>query len=201
MFQKNKINCEIYDVTEIDNFKNYGLVYNRYTDFYLEADKSKNLREIFNSKSLNLSPHPYEYFLLADKARLLDWNQQTHLEKPSSLLKIFDMGTSDKDQMWAQRKNLFFKPKNSFGSKQAYKGASMSHKAFDSVCSSDFIAQQLSIPSRITVALNAEEQKFKYDLRCYAYKNELQLIIARLYQGQTTNLNTPGGGFACVKVV
>ena len=36
----------------------------------------------------------------------------------------------------------------------------------------------------------------KYDLRAIAYRGDVQLVFARLYQGQTTNLRTPGGGFA-----
>jgi hypothetical protein len=40
----------------------------------------------------------------------------------------------------------------------------------------------------------------KYDLRVYAYAGEIQLLAARLYQGQTTNFRTPGGGFAPVRV-
>ena len=38
----------------------------------------------------------------------------------------------------------------------------------------------------------------KFDLRAYAYAGELQWLAARLYQGQTTNFRTPGGGFAPV---
>jgi hypothetical protein len=36
------------------------------------------------------------------------------------------------------------------------------------------------------------------DLRCYAYLGQALLFAARLYQGQTTNFRTPGGGFAPV---
>ena len=38
----------------------------------------------------------------------------------------------------------------------------------------------------------------KVDLRNYVYDGEVVLIAARLYQGQTTNFRTPGGGFAPV---
>ena len=38
----------------------------------------------------------------------------------------------------------------------------------------------------------------KMDLRNYVYRGEVQLVTARLYQGQTTNFRTPGGGFAPV---
>lgn len=39
---------------------------------------------------------------------------------------------------------------------------------------------------------------FKYDLRNYVYDGAVQWVAARLYQGQTTNFRTPGGGFAPV---
>jgi hypothetical protein len=38
----------------------------------------------------------------------------------------------------------------------------------------------------------------KYDVRCFVYAGKIQLLAARLYQGQTTNFRTPGGGFAPV---
>ena len=38
----------------------------------------------------------------------------------------------------------------------------------------------------------------KFDLRAYAYAGQVQWLAARLYQGQTTNFRTPGGGFAPV---
>lgn len=38
----------------------------------------------------------------------------------------------------------------------------------------------------------------KFDLRNYIYNGAVQWVGARLYQGQTTNFRTPGGGFAPV---
>ncbi len=205
LFEKHNIASAIFDINDLDTFKNFSLIYNRYTDFYLQAEKSAEIKKLYNAASLHLSPPPYEYFLLADKQRFLDWNQQNEIEKPLSLLKTYDLATADKDEIWTERKKLFFKPKNSFGGKQAYKGISMSRKMFDAVFNANFIAQQFSQPSTVTVEMEQkkqlEKQEFKYDLRCFVYKNELQLIIARLYQGQTTNLRTKGGGFAGVKLL
>lgn len=197
ILNKHGIKTDILNFNEIEKIRRHSLVYNRYTDFYLQENASTELKKAFNA-DLNFSPNPYEYFLLADKQRLIDWNSQTEVEKPASLLKIYDLGIESKDKIWAERKHLFIKPKNSYGSKQAYKAASISRKTFDEVCNSNFIAQQLSAPSEIEVTFEDQPQKFKYDLRCYAYRDDLQLIVARLYQGQTTNLKTPGGGFAVV---
>jgi hypothetical protein len=41
----------------------------------------------------------------------------------------------------------------------------------------------------------------KTDIRNYVYAGEVQLLAARLYQGQTTNMRTAGGGFAPVLTV
>lgn len=200
IFLQNNFKAEIFDITQLNEFKNFSLIYNRYTDFYLQEEKSAAIRDLYNQNQLQLSPQPYDYFLLADKERLLDWNVQNEYAKPSSLLKIYDLGKSDRDQIWADRKNLFFKPKTSYGGKQAYKGVSLSRKMFEEVFNENFVAQQLSVPGVIQAELGGEKIEFKYDLRCYAYKNKPQLIIARLYQGQTTNLKTTGGGFACIVI-
>ena len=185
------------DLNQTGPLKTPAFIYNRYTDFYLQEKKSQQLKTLFNAKKIELSPNPYEYFLLADKQRFLDWNTQTALPRPSSLLPVYDLGREDKDKIWSERKNLFFKPKTSFGSKQAYKGASVSRKIFDEMMTPNFIAQKISPPPEIDITINGEVKKMKYDLRCYAYQDQLQLVVARLYQGQTTNLRTEGGGFAC----
>lgn len=198
ILKKNNIESEIFDISKTEKFKYFSLIYNRYTDFYFKENKSSDLKDLYNQNKLHLSPHPYEYFLLADKQRLLDWNTQSEMKKPLSLLKTYDLGQADREQIWNERKTLFFKPKTSFGGKQAYKGASMSRKVFDEVFNEGFIAQQLSIPSTLKVEIPNQTQEFKYDLRCFAYQNQVQLIVARLYQGQITNLKTTGGGFACI---
>ena len=104
-----------------------------------------------------------------------------------------------KEELWSQRKKLFFKPKNSYGSKQSYKGASISKKVFEDVANELFLAQELVPAPEALIPTPDGPQQFKYDLRCYAYRDELQLVIARVYQGQVTNLKTKWGGFAPIK--
>ena len=43
--------------------------------------------------------------------------------------------------------------------------------------------------------------RLKMDIRAYVYAGSIQLLAARLYQGQTTNFRTPGGGFAPVYIM
>lgn len=48
------------------------------------------------------------------------------------------------------------------------------------------------------VVHNGAPSAFKLDIRLYTYAGATLLAAARLYQGQTTNMRTPGGGFAPV---
>jgi len=53
-------------------------------------------------------------------------------------------------------------------------------------------------PSERDLVLDDGTRALKVDLRCYVYAGAVQVLAARLYRGQTTNLRTPGGGFADV---
>lgn len=198
LFEKNGIPTQILDIKDLAHSKS-SFIYNRYTDFYLTEEKSAFLKQQFNEAKFQLSPNPYEYFLLADKKRMLDWQNQSEITVPESLLKTFDLGKEDPDYIWSIRKNLFFKPKNSFGSKQVYKGTGVSKKTFEEFYGDRMLAQELALPKEVPVTVGTETIPMKYDLRCFSYAGNLQLIVARIYKGQTTNLRTEGGGFAIVQ--
>jgi len=73
---------------------------------------------------------------------------------------------------------------------------------FAEIMQGDYVAQMLSPPGeRAAGAAGAEPERLKYDVRCFVYDAKILLVAARLYQGQTTNFRTPGGGFALVRVV
>jgi hypothetical protein len=106
------------------------------------------------------------------------------------------------DMLWAERKKLFFKPNSGYGSKGAYRGEKLTKRVFGEILQSDYVAQQFAPPGERSVRLNdGEVVPLKYDVRCYVYGGQTQLVAARFYQGQTTNFRTPGGGFALVRVV
>jgi hypothetical protein len=46
------------------------------------------------------------------------------------------------------------------------------------------------------VQLDEARAELKVDVRLYTFAGTVLLAAARLYQGQTTNMRTPGGGFA-----
>jgi hypothetical protein len=194
-------NCEIRDVTTATQNPKPDFIYNRYTDFYLSDPASARLLSAYVDKEICFSPHPIEYLLLADKNRMTEWSlspQDPAIEKV--LLKSWALEESNKEEMWANRKTLFFKPSQDFGSKGSFKGSSISRKVFEELVAKQYsLAQEYAPAPEITFETDTGPQNFKYDLRFYTYQDQLQTVMARIYQGQTTNLRTPNGGFACVE--
>ncbi len=204
-----------FDVS-IDDYRelseNVDFVYNRFTDFYFTQESSLHLKKMYCEKQICFSPNPFEYFMLADKQRLIDWvdpqfwSAFTDFDKQKNIIQKHLLSTAEltkenAEELWSQRKNLFFKPKQAFGSKQSYKGSSISRRLFDELTSQSIVAQQYLQAPEMTFNLNQQEFKLKYDLRFYVYQNRVQLVLARLYNGQVTNLQTPMGGFAPVVFV
>jgi uncharacterized circularly permuted ATP-grasp superfamily protein len=107
----------------------------------------------------------------------------------------------DADQLWQERKQLFFKPACGFGSKAAYRGDKITTKVWQEILQGNYIAQELIPPSHRGVSVDNQQTELKMDIRAYSYQGKIQLLAARLYQGQTTNFRTEGGGFASVFVV
>jgi hypothetical protein len=58
------------------------------------------------------------------------------------------------------------------------------------------VAQEYAPPGERLLRDAHAPVTLKVDLRNFVYAGRVQLIAARLYQGQTTNFRTPGGGFA-----
>jgi hypothetical protein len=67
--------------------------------------------------------------------------------------------------------------------------------------SGKYVAQEFAAPSERMMKIDGVEERRKMDVRLYTYGRETLLVAARLYQGQTTNFRTPGGGFAPVFAV
>ena len=84
------------------------------------------------------------------------------------------------------------------GSKAAYRGGKLTKRVWEEMLKSTYVAQALVAPSERQVAGIATAAALKADIRNYAYAGLVKLVAARLYQGQTTNFRTPGGGFAPV---
>ena len=104
------------------------------------------------------------------------------------------------ERFWSERKRWFFKPPAGFGGRAAYRGDKLTKRVFEEILHGGYIAQEIAPPPDHLVAVGDGEQRMKADIRCLVYDRRIQLVAARLYQGQTTNFRTPGGGFAPVFV-
>jgi hypothetical protein len=187
------------------------LIYNRLTDFDLQ--RHPQLRLAWEKQQVVLTPDPVHYYRYSDKRKLAqftnsDWLRGEGVSQASidGLLRGIPqtkmVRAEDAGQWWAERKQWFFKPASGYGSKGAYRGENVTKRVFEEIMQSDYVAQRFAPPDKRKVcAAGVEPQDLKFDVRCYVYEGNIQLIAARLYQGQTTNFRTPGGGFAPVREV
>jgi len=185
------------------------LVYNRLTDFTLETSAVQPMRAAWLADAVVLTPHPQAHALYADKrnlALLSDPQALSELGVSPEIREILlaivpptvEVTAVDGERFWQERKQWFFKPAAGFGSRAAYRGDKLTRRVFEEIMQGGYIAQQVVPPSERRVAHVEGERDLKLDLRCYAYAGKVQLAAARLYQGQTTNFRTAGGGFAAV---
>jgi hypothetical protein len=185
------------------------LVYNRLTDFMLAGESSAALRAAFEAGEVVVTPNPHHYALYADKrhltvlsdpARLREWGVDEEVVAclaagvPATRL----VEAADAEALWAARRQYFFKPVDGYGSKAAYRGDKLTRGTWAQILARPYVAQRLVPPSERTIVVDGRELPLKLDLRAYVYAGAVQLVAARLYQGQTTNFRTPGGGFAPV---
>ena len=187
------------------------LVYNRLTDFDLQ--QYPQLRTAYEKRQVVLTPNPAHYHCYGDKrnlARLTDAQGLRSLGANETDIATLQAGIPHttvvqpdmEDTLWADRKQLFFKPNSGYGGKGAYRGEKLTRRVFGEIMLGDYVAQKLAAPGERAVCVNdTETASLKYDVRCYVYDGQIQLVAARLYQGQTTNFRTPGGGFALVRLV
>jgi hypothetical protein len=185
------------------------LVYNRHTDFYFESASTRALRDAYEAGAAVVTPHPRAYALYADK-RLLpvlsDANRLRSWGVEEDALAVLEAGIPEArpvdpgrgDAWWSERKRYFFKPATGYGSKAAYRGDKLTRSTWEQILARPYIAQRIVAPSERTIRVGDVEVPLKLDLRNYVYDGRVQLVAARLYQGQTTNFRTTGGGFAPV---
>jgi hypothetical protein len=105
------------------------------------------------------------------------------------------VSASDSDRLWAARRGLFFKPATGYGSRAAYRGDKLTRRVWREILGGQYVAQELVPPGE---RRTGPESSMKSDVRNYVYAGQVQLLAARIYQGQTTNFRTAGGGFAPV---
>jgi hypothetical protein len=188
------------------------LIYLRDTDFALASERTRALRAAYLANDVVVTPSPREHFLLADKRRLALF---------SSPERLAELGVSQADarflcevipetrplaelgpeRAWAERAGWVFKPAAAFGSRAVYRGDKISRKKFAEIAAEPgYVAQRHAAPGLVRVETTEGPREMKFDVRAYAYRDRVLLLGARVYEGQVTNLRSPGGGFSAICV-
>jgi glutathione synthase/RimK-type ligase-like ATP-grasp enzyme len=183
------------------------LIYNRLTDFYFESARNSVLREAYLAGAV-ITPHPREHALYANKrnlALLSDPAQLAAWDVDPEIVSTLQRGVpatevvraDAAERLWRERGRLFFKPVSGFAGRGSYRGSKLTRRTFEQILQGSYVAQALVAPGLRLHAPDAA-QPLKFDVRLYAHRGDVLMIAARLYQGQTTNFRTEGGGFAPV---
>jgi len=212
LFEQAGIKTVLIDPSEIDargaclyyQDQPIDMIYNRHCDFYLNSPEMQDIAHAWQEQTICITPNPRVYGLLADKYRMSDWafNQKvvsllsTRLHR--ALPKTYLLSTFPRENLWAERKQWVFKPLNGYASRGVYVGDKLTKNKFNRFISDETLVQERIKPSTF---IAPEGDKFKIDFRLFTYRDTILMVSARLYQGQVTNLRTPKGGFAQVKLV
>lgn len=188
------------------------LVYNRLTDFDLSEPTHTALHDAYAAGATVVTPNPHTHALAAHKRNLITLGDDAQLaawgvsDGDRALLRSAVPHTTavrpdNAEALWAARRTLFFKPVAGYGAKAAYRGDKLTRRVWSDIVAGDFIAQALVPPSERMVEVDGVPTLLKLDVRAYTYQGHIQLLAARTYSGQTTNMRTPGGGFCPVMVL
>lgn len=184
------------------------LVYNRLVDFDLADAGHAALRTAYDGGAVVVTPNPRNHALLADKRNLTLLSDRDTLQAwgldarsviaLSGVPHAVAVTNANAETLWRERKALFFKPASGHASKAVYRGDKLTKGVWDNIGRGAYIAQDFTAPSERTIEVDRQRLLRKVDVRLYTYAGEPLMTAARVYQGQTTNFRTPGGGFAPV---
>ena len=187
------------------------LVYNRLVDFSLVEPRHAALAAAYREGAVVVTPNPSNHAIYAAKRNLTLLSDQTWLKAaglPDALQtslagipKTTLVTPENLDAMWADRKNLFFKPLSGHGGKAVYRGDKLTKGVWVDIAGGGYVAQAFAAPGLRMIKLDGAAVERKMDIRLYTYAGRILLTAARLYQGQTTNFRTAGGGFAPVFII
>lgn len=185
------------------------IVYNRLTDFLLTEPICATLRKAYLTNAMVLTPHPQGHALYADKRNLAVFSDASQLQRLgvpqatqdvllASIPRTEIVHLQHTERLCCERRQLFFKPFAGLGGRAAYRGDKLTLRVWQEILASGYVAQALVAPGGRFTSNADPATSLKFHLRDYAYDGNVQWVAARLYQGQTTNFRTPGGGFAPV---
>lgn len=200
------------DAHLITDGQTVDMVYNRLTDFYLSEPTHAALRSAYEAGAVVMTPHPRAHALhaakrnmvaLSDMASLIAWgvNEDDRALLAAVVPSTVPVTPERLEALWAQRRQLFFKPVSGYGGKGVYRGDKLTKRVWKEIAAGGFVAQTMVPPSERLIEVDKVQTDLKFDIRAYAYAGQVQLFAARMYAGQTTNFRTPGGGFAPVVIV
>ena len=189
----------------------FDLVYNRLVDFALERPEHAALRAAYLADAVVVTPNPHVHALFADKrnlallsdpAQLRSWGVAAEtLADLSAVPRTVLVARGNAEELWRDRKKLFFKPAAGYGSKAVYRGDRMTKRVWGDIQQGLYVAQEYAAPSERVIEVDGAPAVRKTDIRLYVYDGGVLLTAARLYRGQATNFRTPGSGFAPVFVI
>ncbi len=184
------------------------LVYNRLVDFALERPEHAALRTAYLDGAVVVTPNPRHHALLADKRNLVLLSDRAALEgfgldprlavRAARIPRTVRVSADNAESLWQARKGWFFKPAAGHAGKAVYRGDKLTRGVWQVIVAGDYVAQQFAPPGERRIEAGGALAPLKADVRLYTYDGAILLAAARLYQGQTTNFRTPGGGFAPV---
>jgi hypothetical protein len=220
LFARAGIEAEICDTGELGSApggialrgRRVDLVYLRDTDFLLASPRARALREEYLAREVVVTPPPREHHLLANKLRMVLFSSPETLARlgvpegdarflASTVPETRPIGGLGSERAWRERRDWVFKPCASFGSRAVYRGDKLSRRKFDEIAGDPaYLAQRRVAPGELEVETSDGRRRMKFDVRAYAYRDEVLLLGARVYEGQVTNLRSPGGGFSAICV-
>jgi hypothetical protein len=219
MLERHDIDIQICDPAELtfsDGSLRAGgriidLVYNRLVDFTFEKSEHEVLRRAYAAGAVAVTPGPHHHALLANKRNLITFSEPETLRSMgadaadisalTAVPRTQAVTPENMPRLWNERKRLFFKPLSGHGGKAVYRGDKITKSTWAEIAKGDYIAQEFVVPGERMVEIDEAHESRKMDVRLYTYNGNLLIAAARLYQGQTTNFRTPGGGFAPVFIV
>ena len=191
--------------------KEIDLVYNRLVDFAFDRPEHVALRGAYRDGAVVVTPNPHHHALFAFKRNLTLLSDPEALETIGLFLEMrlrlagvprtFLVTPDNADALWQSRKDMFFKPLSGHGSKAVYRGDKVTKGVWAEIARGGYVAQVFAAPGQRMIEIDGTVAPRKMDVRLYTYDGQVLLAAARLYQGQTTNFRTPGGGFAPVLVI
>jgi hypothetical protein len=214
LFERHSMEAEIVDATHLRyedgrlliDGRPIDLVYNRVVDFSLALKEHEALRAAYADDAVVVTPNPHVHALFADKRNMTLLSDQVALRSwglsPEMLADLSQVPRtvlvtpSNAQRLWEARKTMFFKPASGYGSKAVYRGDKLTKGVWAEIVQGGYVAQDFAAPGERMVKVDGSPERRKTDVRLYVYDGQILLTAARLYQGQTTNFRTPGGGFA-----